>query len=152
MGALDTIIGDSACGLTNGRTEIHTSSLEDPGVINTESDYMNKTKFHEYLRHKISMNIYRFDLYQRLNLCVPQFPGGPLASWGPRLKPIEPIGKSGPGWEQYKYSICTGPGLTDARPYVNPLVRPTLPLLQGKKWKALINLRKSKMTPWKYGQ
>jgi len=38
MGALDTIVGDSACGLTNGRNEIHTNSLKDLGVINTESD------------------------------------------------------------------------------------------------------------------
>jgi len=36
-----------------------------------------------------------------------------------------------------------GPDLTDASPYANPLVRPPLPLLRGKKWKALINLRKS---------
>jgi len=38
MGAPDTIVGDSACGLTNGRTEIHANSLKDPGIINTESD------------------------------------------------------------------------------------------------------------------
>jgi len=38
MGALDTIIGDSVCGLTNGCTEIHANSLKGPGVINTESD------------------------------------------------------------------------------------------------------------------
>jgi len=38
MGALDTIVGDSACGLTSGRTEIHANSLKHSGVINTESD------------------------------------------------------------------------------------------------------------------
>jgi len=38
MGALDTIVGDSAGSLTNGRTEIHANSLKDPGVINTESE------------------------------------------------------------------------------------------------------------------
>jgi len=38
MGALDAIVGDSAWGLTNGRTEIHANSLKDPGVINTGSD------------------------------------------------------------------------------------------------------------------
>ena len=38
MGALDTIVDVSACGLTNGHTEIHANSLKDPGVINTESD------------------------------------------------------------------------------------------------------------------
>jgi len=29
-------------------------------------------------------------IYRPLALCVPQFVGGPLASWGPRLKPINP--------------------------------------------------------------
>ena len=38
MGALDTIVGDSAIGMANGRTEIHINSLKDPGDINTESD------------------------------------------------------------------------------------------------------------------
>jgi len=38
MGALDTIFGESACGLTNGRTEIQANSLKDSGVINTVSD------------------------------------------------------------------------------------------------------------------
>jgi len=38
MGALDTIVGNSACGLTNGCTEIHANSFKDPGIINTESD------------------------------------------------------------------------------------------------------------------
>jgi len=38
MAALDTIVGVSSCGLTNGPTEIHANSLKDPGVINTESD------------------------------------------------------------------------------------------------------------------
>jgi len=38
MGVLDTIVGDSACGLTNGCSEIHANSLKDPGVMNTESD------------------------------------------------------------------------------------------------------------------
>jgi len=47
MGALGTIVGDSGCGLTNSRTEIHANSLKDPGVINMESDLVNKTKFHE---------------------------------------------------------------------------------------------------------
>jgi len=47
MGALDTIVGDSACELTNGRTEIHANSLKDPGVIHMQSDQVNKTKFHE---------------------------------------------------------------------------------------------------------
>jgi len=60
MGALDTIVGDSACGLTNGRTEIHANSLKDPGVIHMVSDQENKTKFHEQLRHKILTNICRF--------------------------------------------------------------------------------------------
>jgi len=39
--------------------------------------------------------------------------------------------------------LLAGPDLTDARPQANPLVRPPLPLLRGKKWKVLINLRKS---------
>jgi len=38
MGALDTIIGDSACGWTNGRTELHANLFKDPGVIHTECD------------------------------------------------------------------------------------------------------------------
>jgi len=29
MGALDTIVGDSACDLTNGPTEIYANSLKD---------------------------------------------------------------------------------------------------------------------------
>jgi len=27
-------------------------------------------------------------IYRQLTLCAPQFAGGPLGSWGPRLKPI----------------------------------------------------------------
>jgi len=38
LGALDTIVGDSECGLTNGCTEIHANWLKDPGIINKESD------------------------------------------------------------------------------------------------------------------
>jgi len=34
-------------------------------------------------------------IFRQLTLCVPQFVGGPLAPWGPRLKPAN--GKSGPG-------------------------------------------------------
>jgi len=39
--------------LANRHIEIHGSSLEGFGVINTKSDQLNKTKFHEKLRHKI---------------------------------------------------------------------------------------------------
>jgi len=34
-------------------------------------------------------------IYRPFTLCVPQFVGGPLGSWGPWLKPIKPAGKSG---------------------------------------------------------
>jgi len=45
---------------------------------------MNKNK-----RHKLLTNIYRIDhtQHRQLTLCLPQFAGGPLGSWGPRLKP-----------------------------------------------------------------
>jgi len=41
-------------------------------------------------------------IYRPLTQCVPQFVGGPIGSWGPRLKPIYPIGKTGIAFD-YKY-------------------------------------------------
>jgi len=43
----------------------------------------------------------------------------------------------------YKLVLHAGPDLTDARPWANPLVRTTRPLLREKKRKASINSRKS---------
>jgi len=43
----------SACGLTNGHSEIRENSLEDPGVIHTKSDQMNKNE-----KHKLLTNVY----------------------------------------------------------------------------------------------
>jgi len=39
--------------LTNGHSEIHESSLEDPGVIDTESDQMNENE-----KQKLLTNVY----------------------------------------------------------------------------------------------
>ena len=43
------------------------------------------------------MFFYRTDRIQwrQLTLCVAQFGGGPLGSWGPKLTSTQPIGKSG---------------------------------------------------------
>jgi len=47
-------------------------------------------------------------------------------------------------------TVPPGPDLADARPEANPRVRPRLPLLRvGENEKALISLRKLKMTMWK---
>jgi len=43
----------SACGLTNRHSETHENSLEDPGVIDTKSDPMNKNE-----KHKLLTNVY----------------------------------------------------------------------------------------------
>jgi len=34
------------------------------------------------------LQVRNFAWHQQLALCVPQFAGDPLGSWGPRLKPI----------------------------------------------------------------
>jgi len=51
----------------------------------------------------------------------------------------------------YKLVLHAEPDLIDARSSANPLVRTPLPLLRGRKWKALINLQKSEITLWKCG-
>jgi len=43
----------SAFGLTNGHSEIRENSLEDPGVIDTKSEQMNKNE-----KHKLLTNVY----------------------------------------------------------------------------------------------
>ena len=46
-------------------------------------------------------------IHRQLTLCVPQFAGDPLGSRGLRLKPTQPIDKSGPGYNTLTRELST---------------------------------------------